>query len=332
MATATITINLSDGTRNLMASSDVLVSIRDQTGRTRYSGYVKGNRVVARELKVFNGIGDWCAVVASVKRCSDGGFFPVKLKANTESTLDLMLPPKKAAYDFQRAGWDDLKSQNEDLFRILSHPNPAEAGTQYETLRGEKDTHQSIACLLNITAAISCLPAKVDGGKSLLSLFQQIELTALSGDNRKDAKGLRPDRFYAWVDDQIKQVLEDHSKDNTQGNHSIFEKATIASSDHPGATVSYKETRFGEGNLQFSFHEKEEPPDSHWIKVEMDMDYFKDDAAHFVLEWIPNTLLTKLGKLRLTDPAKIYALRWMAGKQLPKEPEFDPLYTLKAAP
>jgi hypothetical protein len=56
--------------------------------------------------------------------------------------------------------------------------------------------------------------------------------------------------------------------------------------------------------------------------VEPDMDYYKDPAAHILLEVIPNTLTH-----RLTHPAEVYVLRWIAG-QTAGIPESAPLYTI----
>ncbi len=63
------------------------------------------------------------------------------------------------------------------------------------------------------------------------------------------------------------------------------------------------------------------------IKVEMDMDYYKDTGAHIILEVIPNGAAKKL-KIGpgLTSPRMIYAMRWTVGKNQGRE--FDPLYDI----
>jgi hypothetical protein len=45
------------------------------------------------------------------------------------------------------------------------------------------------------------------------------------------------------------------------------------------------------------------------IKVEPDIDYFQDLGAHTLLEVIPNSITHGL-----TDPKKVYVLRWLAGR------------------
>lgn len=61
------------------------------------------------------------------------------------------------------------------------------------------------------------------------------------------------------------------------------------------------------------------------VKVEMDMDYYKDPLAHFLLEVLPNKV--SRGK---TDPRKVYVLRWIAGQRA-GVPEFNPPYTIEVA-
>jgi hypothetical protein len=58
------------------------------------------------------------------------------------------------------------------------------------------------------------------------------------------------------------------------------------------------------------------------IKVEPDMDMYKDLLAHALLEVLPNELTRER-----TDPRAIFALRWMAGCDA-EMPLFDPLYRI----
>ena len=60
------------------------------------------------------------------------------------------------------------------------------------------------------------------------------------------------------------------------------------------------------------------------VKIEPDIDYFRDPAAHLLLEVAVNAFGS------LTDPRTVYALRWMAGQRA-GIPEFDPLYTIEKA-
>jgi hypothetical protein len=96
---------------------------------------------------------------------------------------------------------------------------------------------------------------------------------------------------------------------------------------HVDATWSFKEIRFGEANVQLTFHENDKKTigGEACVRVEPDMDYYKDFAAHALLEVVYNLMMNSL-----TDPSKVYLLRWIAGKQL-NQPEFDPPYRIVAA-
>ena len=59
------------------------------------------------------------------------------------------------------------------------------------------------------------------------------------------------------------------------------------------------------------------------VKVEADIDYFKDPAAHFLLEVIPNAITNNK-----TSPKIVYLLRWIAG-QRDGITGFDPPYTIE---
>jgi hypothetical protein len=123
------------------------------------------------------------------------------------------------------------------------------------------------------------------------------------------------DRFYAWADPAIIKQL-DAAK--AQGK---FADAPFGL--HPGATRSYKQVEFGEANLQLTFHEGDTQVVNglECIKIEPDIDYFRDVAAHLLLEVVVNAFGS------LTDPRVVYALRWIASQRA-GIPEFDPLYTV----
>jgi len=53
-----------------------------------------------------------------------------------------------------------------------------------------------------------------------------------------------------------------------------------------------------------------------------DIDYFKDLAAHALLEVLPNALSGGL-----TNPEEVYVLRWIAGRHAGVA-EFKPPYTI----
>ena len=93
---------------------------------------------------------------------------------------------------------------------------------------------------------------------------------------------------------------------------------------HPDATSSFKQIQFGEANVQLTFHEKnvQNIDGVACIKVEPDIDYYKDLGAHTLLEVIPNAITHGL-----TDSKEVYVLRWITGKHA-GVPEFAPPYTI----
>ena len=94
---------------------------------------------------------------------------------------------------------------------------------------------------------------------------------------------------------------------------------------HPGATRSFKQVQFGEANVQLTFHEGDTRTidGTPCVEVEPDIDYYRDPAAHFLLEVVPGFAG------QLSDPTTVYVLRWIAGR-FADVPEFDPPYTLVA--
>jgi hypothetical protein len=119
-------------------------------------------------------------------------------------------------------------------------------------------------------------------------------------------ESLAQDRFFGYADksivDQVRRAAMEHEF-APEPNPGLF---------HPDATSSFKQIQFGEANVQLTFHEKdiETIGGVDCIKVEPDIDYFQD-----------------LGAYGLTDPKKVYVLRWIAGRHA-GVPEFAPPYTI----
>ena len=81
-----------------------------------------------------------------------------------------------------------------------------------------------------------------------------------------------------------------------------------------------------EANVQLTLHEndKKSIDGVDCVKVEADMDYYKDTGAHLILE----VLVNQFGGQ--TDPRVVYVLRWTAGRRAGR-PEFNPPFTIQAA-
>lgn len=129
---------------------------------------------------------------------------------------------------------------------------------------------------------------------------------------------LAQDRFFAYADpalyDQVKLAAQ----------HKEFEREPGFALFHHGATDSYKQIQFGEANVQLTFHADDTKPIDgvQCIKMEPDIDYYKDLAAHGLLEVAVNGISHSL-----TNPRQVYVLRWIAGRHA-GVPEFNPPYTI----
>lgn len=325
--TASIEVRLWNGDRVRMGSAaDGVITVRDPFDKN-HTLFYKGDPVLVKGVPDVTPQGRRdCAVIASSRGCTDGGFFPVKLNPEAPAGIDLLLPPKKPTFNFAEASWQQIATKSPALHNLLS--TAPEAEERYERLAEDKKTHHHIACLLNIAAAIDTLPV----GVQVMPMLKAIDFST-SGERT----GLRSDRFFCWAEKTLIDVLHDHSTDIPNNPKAMFAQEKNPGAAHKGASLSYKETRFGEGNIQFTFHDNVTPPRSEWIRLELDMDYFQDAGAHAVLEFIPNvfagSVLKLFGKTIKTNPATIYAMRWMAGMQLAgtngTEKAFDPLYKLR---
>ncbi len=179
----------------------------------------------------------------------------------------------------------------------------AEAQAHYQNLQQAKPA--ALASLLNLTTAMKAIQLP---SKTLLDYFKEILWD----------ESLAQDRFFGYADkslvDQVRRAAVD-GEFAPEPNPGLF---------HPDATSSFKQIQFGEANVQLTFHEKDTQTIDgvECIKVEPDIDYYQDIGAHTLLEVIPNAITHGL-----TDPKKVYVLRWIAGKHA-GVPEFTPPYTI----
>ena len=302
--THNVVINVYDGTRKPI-SSDVKLQLNVSDGflKQQFAGSRKGPSVKF-SLPAFDNLGDRYTITASGKGFLNAGFAPIKLVRGAPQHLDLMLLPKDGTFNFQDAGWQDLQSSNPQLASLLSQGagSAQAAEDRYEQLMEQKP--EVLAAFFNITTAMAAI--HLPSGTPL-DYFKQLVWEDMS-----------QDRFFAYADkrliEQVEQaVLQD-----------AFSPEPGAAIFHPGATRSYKEVRFGEANVQLTFHEKatKKIGGTQCVKVEPDIDYFRDLIAHAFLEVIPNTFSG-----RLTDPLQVYALRWIEGRRA-NVPEFNPPYTI----
>ena len=303
-------VNVFDGTRNLYADdAPILITARDGNQKVQSREFHDSSSVFFSGLPLFDNFGDDYTFLASADDYKDAGFFPVKLAPGVDLSVDLMLIPKLNAFNFAQAKWGDLAVARPALRDLFANGVTDDvAANRYSAL---EERGAILACLLNITTAMQQfnLPQKTS-----LDYLKRV----IWDDQGEFA--MAQDRFFAWADpkliDQIEQAKLQVPK--------LVENAPFGL--HPGATRSYKQIQFGEANVQLTFHEgnRLEVDGVNCVMVEPDIDYFKDPAAHLLLEVAVNAFGS------LTDPRAVYALRWIAGRRA-GIPEFDPLYTIQKA-
>jgi hypothetical protein len=300
---ATILINLFDGTRELLPpKTKVLLRIIDGEQRHVFTDFVKGPTIRVT-VPFQNGMRDTYTVLASADGYVQAGFHPVRVSPTLVRPVFLMLLPRASRFDFSEAQWDVLEETHPaltDLF-LEGAVGETQAQSRYDIMMEQRPAN--ISCLLNI-----------------LTVMQDIDLPQFTPlDYLREImwdETMAQDRFFAWADPLLVQQVRIAA---AQG---AFAQEPGPGLLHPGATSSYKQVQFGEANLQITFHETSGNGQDR-VKVELDIDYFKDMTAHALLEVIP-------GFFELTDPKRVYVLRWIAGHQA-NVPSFNPPYTIRRA-
>lgn len=294
-------VTLFDGTRSPIQGKNFLIRIFDGFQNQLFDDFKPAPTITFR-LPFHDNLQDNCIVLASGKASVDAGFSPVSLSSNAVAPVDLMLLPDKGTFKFET--WAALKASDPTIFAFLClGSTDEEAQMHYDDLRETKPA--ALASLLNLTTAMKTIELP---SKTPLAYFKEI----LWDDS------MAQDRFFGYADqaivDQVRRAALE-GQFAPEPNPGLF---------HPDATSSYKQIQFGEANVQLTFHEKDKKriDGIDCIKVEPDIDYFKDLGAHAILEVIPNAITHGL-----TDPKQVYVLRWIAGRHA-GVPEFAPPYTI----
>ncbi|HYL11739.1 MAG TPA: hypothetical protein VEV41_01800 [Terriglobales bacterium] len=298
---ATMVVTIYAGTRQPIQGKDFLIRIFDGFQNKLFDDYKPGPTTVFR-LPYRDNLQDNCTVLASGDECVDAGFTPVKLSLKAVAMVDLMLLPDKA--NFQFISWNAVKTADPVVSNFIAvGSSETEAQAQYDNLRQKKPA--ALASLLNLATAMKAIQLP---SKTPLDYFREILWD----------ESLAQDRFFGYADqslvDQVRRAAME-GEFAPEPSPGLF---------HPGATSSFKQVQFGEANVQLTFHEEDTKKIDgvQCIKVEPDIDYYKDLGAHTLLEAIPNAITHGL-----TDPKKVYVLRWIAGKHA-GVPEFVPPYTI----
>jgi hypothetical protein len=94
------------------------------------------------------------------------------------------------------------------------------------------------------------------------------------------------DRFYGYADPSIISAVRNAVADNQ------FPEEENCAEFHPGSTCSWKQTTFAVANVQLTFHENDKLiiDGMECVRIEPDIDRYKDLLAHGVKEVFPNLL------------------------------------------
>lgn len=295
-------LRIFDGSRQPFAlSADFLITITDGNQHQQIRDFYPENDITF-DLPFFDNFGDDYTVVVYADGFRQAGYQPVLLSDQYTRTLDLMLVADNPGFDFANASFDLADAR----YPFLGGDVDTAAGeVRYTNLL--ENAPKSLACILNLCEAIS-----------QISLPQATPLEYIKQLRWDAPNAPAQDRFFAWCDrnlvDQIKAAAASGQ----------FAPELNPGLLHPGATSSWKQIEFGEANVQLTFHENDTLviDGIDCVMIEPDMDYYKDLAAHILLEVLPNAI----GQT-LTDPVQVYVLRWIAG-QTAGIPEFAPLYTI----
>lgn len=298
-----LNLRIFDGTRNLFgAPAKFLITITDGNQKQIIRKYYNSPTLTFYDLPFYDNFGDLYSVVVFADGYRQVGFAPVKLSNSTPTDLDLMLVANSPGFSFVTARWDTVIQK----FPFLGgDTTTATAQARYENLLDQQP--KVVACFLNLFEAMSHMFL---ASGTPLTYIKQI---------RWDMPP-QQDRFFAYCDAELVNQVRDAA------NQGLFSREAAPSVLHPGATNSWKQIQFGEGNVQLTFHEN--PPDTKIINgvkcvtLEPDIDYYRDPGAHLILELVVNGLTHSL-----TDPVEVYILRWVAGQHA-GVPQFAPLYTL----
>ena len=287
-----VSVNLFDGWRQpLQPEGKILLTVLDGNQKTLVRNEYQASRIDVEGLPFFDNFGDDYTVVAWSSGYEQAGFTPLKVSPQAPATVDIMLLKKDAGFDFSRARWQDLRQNLPQIARLAAAgaADESSAAARYGDL---VEKEPILACFFNLTTAMSQI--QLPDGTPLDYIEELIWDDTMA-----------QDRFFAWADPKlVDQVIQ-------AAHQGAFAPEPGTAIFHKGATRSYKQVQFGEANVQLTFHENDHPTTGHaeWIKVEPDIDYFKDPLSHAILEVTANQVTHSL-----TDPRLVYVLRWIAGR------------------
>jgi hypothetical protein len=303
-------VSVFDGTRQpISAGTQILLRVIDGNQKQILNQFYTVPNILVEGLPIYNNFGDNYAVWVSCDGHVDAGFYPVKMLAGTLQPADVMLLPKNGDFNFRDALWPTLKQTHPKFAAILAQGAADDNAAQDRYTQLMEKEPKSLASFFNLATAMSAINLPVG-----------TPLDYIKGVIWDDpANAFAQDRFFGWADPQIIQQIITAT---LQGE---FAPELDPSFFHGTATRSWKQIQFGEANVQLTFHENDPTMQIDGIscvKIEPDIDYYKDLLAHFLLEVAVNAITHTL-----TDPKEVYVLRWIAGRHA-GVPDFNPPYVI----
>ncbi len=299
-------VNVFDGTRQPIAMGvELLVRVRDGNQNELVSDLYKTPNLFFRDLPFYNNFGDNYTVVVSADKYVQAGFTPIKIAPNTTQSIDIILVPQAGTFNFRDALWPVLQQKHPAFATLLAHGADDDAAAQARYTDLMENRPASLASFFNLATAMSAINLPV--GCPLDYIKEVIWDDSFA-----------QDRFFGWADPKLIAQVRLATQ---QGEFAPEPDPWLF---HKGASSSWKQVQFGEANVQLTFHEGEKRniDGVDCVKIEPDIDYYKDLGAHFLLEVVINGV-----SHTLTDPKQVYVLRWMAGRHAGVA-EFNPPYMI----
>ncbi len=304
MPTSTLNLRIYDGAQQLFPmGSNILITVTDGNQKQILRQYCTAGQITLNGLPFYDNFGDNYAVLAYVDGYKQAGYAPVKLAPSAPVTLDLILVPSSPVFNFAGLSWETAKQR---LSFLAALPGQADEDAKARFFNMLEDHPKSLASMLNLVTAMASIDLD---GRSPTTFLKQV---------RWDFKPPAQDRFFAYCDSGLIDAVR------AAAAKGQFDPEHGAGLMHPGASLSWKQNAFSEANVQLTFHTDPMDcvPANGWVTVEPDIDYYKDLAAHSLLEVCRNQLTGSL-----TEPADVFILRWIEQRRLGL-PDFEPGYTL----
>jgi hypothetical protein len=304
---ARLFVNIFDGTRQpIGADTEVSITLTDGNQNVPPGADHRAVQGPTHPFDVdyFDNFGDEYRVFVNASGYRDSGC-RVTVSRDTPKTAEVMLLAAKGSFKFTGAAWSTLQNEQPQLLELLKHGvTDAEAEERYN--KRMHDEPAVLAAFFNIAMSLNQIRWPTG---TPLDYFKELVWDEM-----------KQDRFFAYAD----RALIEGAKESAKRGELSEEAKTFMKLFHHGSTLSYKQTQFSEADVQITFHEEDarKIDDVDCVKVEPDIDYYKDILAHGFGEVLRN-MLTR----GLTDPEKVYLLKWTATQEAGL-PEFDPPYVI----